>query len=116
MMRVHIEAATSSTTVAGSRPPYLDGAKRSCTMPFMAFPDLRATIETRPWMGRRRVLRHRVNRERPWLHHQSLPDPDAPRPGRPHVPGWVLLAEMLETCASIDDVGRMRLRREGALR
>ncbi len=45
-----------------------------------------------------------VNRERLWLHHQSLPNPDAPRPGRPHVPGWVLLADMLETCASIGDV------------
>jgi hypothetical protein len=45
-----------------------------------------------------------VNRERLWLHHQSLPNPDAPRPGQPHLPGWVLLADMLETCASIGDV------------
>ena len=45
-----------------------------------------------------------INRERLWLHHQSLPSPDAPRRGRPHVPGWVLLADMLETCASIEDV------------
>ncbi len=45
-----------------------------------------------------------VNRERLWLHHQSLPNPDAPRPGRPHVPGWVLLADMLETCTSIGDI------------
>ena len=45
-----------------------------------------------------------VNRERLWLHHQSLPNPDAPRPGRPHMPGWVLLADMLETCGSIGDV------------
>jgi hypothetical protein len=45
-----------------------------------------------------------INRERLWLHHQALPNPDAPRPGRPHVPGWVLLADMLETCASIGDV------------
>ncbi len=45
-----------------------------------------------------------INRERLWLHHQSLPSPDAPRPGRPQLPGWVLLAEMLETCASIGEV------------
>lgn len=45
-----------------------------------------------------------VNRERLWLHHQALPNPDAPRPGRPRLPGWVLLADMLETCTSIGDV------------
>jgi steroid delta-isomerase-like uncharacterized protein len=31
--------------MAGSRPPYLEGAKRSFTMLFTAFPDLRATIQ-----------------------------------------------------------------------
>lgn len=45
-----------------------------------------------------------VNRERLWLHHQYLPSPDAPRPGRPRMPGWALLSDMLETCASIDEV------------
>jgi hypothetical protein len=45
-----------------------------------------------------------VNRERLWLHHQSLSTPDLPRPGRPHLPGWVLLTDMLETCSTIDDV------------
>ena len=45
-----------------------------------------------------------VNRERLWLHHQFLPTPDLPRPGRPHMPGWVLLTDMLETCSTIGDV------------
>ena len=37
-----------------------------------------------------------VNRERLWLHHHALTASDAPRPGRPHMSGWVLLSEMLE--------------------
>jgi hypothetical protein len=45
-----------------------------------------------------------VNRERLWLHHQALTTADAPRPGRPHMAGWVLLTDMLETCATIADV------------
>lgn len=45
-----------------------------------------------------------VNRERLWLHHQALTTSDAPRPGRPHMPGWVLLTEMLETCSTIAEV------------
>jgi len=45
-----------------------------------------------------------VNRERLWLHHQSLQTSDVPRAGRPHLPGWVLLTEMLETCSTIGDV------------
>ena len=45
-----------------------------------------------------------VNRDRLWLHHQALPTSDAPRPGRPHLSGWVLLTDMLETCSTIGDV------------
>lgn len=45
-----------------------------------------------------------VNRERLWLHHQALATSDAPGPGHPHVSGWVLLTDMLETCATITEV------------
>ncbi len=45
-----------------------------------------------------------VNRERLWLHHQALTVSDAPHPERPHLAGWVLLTEMLETCATIGEV------------
>jgi hypothetical protein len=45
-----------------------------------------------------------VNRERLWLHHQALTVSDAPRPGRPRMPSWVLLTDMLETCATIAQV------------
>jgi hypothetical protein len=45
-----------------------------------------------------------VNRERLWLHHQSLDVDDAPRAGRPHLPGWVLLPDLLETCSTIGEV------------
>jgi hypothetical protein len=45
-----------------------------------------------------------VNRERLWLHHQALTASDSPRPGRPHLPSWVLLTEMLETCSTIGEV------------
>ena len=45
-----------------------------------------------------------VNRDRLWLHHQALPTSDAPRAERPHLPGWVLLIDMLETCSTIGEV------------
>jgi hypothetical protein len=45
-----------------------------------------------------------VNRDRLWLHHQALPTSDAPRPERPHLSGWVLLTDMLETCSTIGEV------------
>ena len=45
-----------------------------------------------------------INRERLWLHHQALTVSDTPRRTRPHVPGWVLLTDLLETCATIADV------------
>jgi hypothetical protein len=45
-----------------------------------------------------------INRDQLWLHHQALATTDRPRPGRPRMPGWVLLTDMLETCSSIADV------------
>jgi len=45
-----------------------------------------------------------VNRDRLWLHHQALQASDAPRPDRPHLSGWILLTDMLETCSTIGDV------------
>jgi hypothetical protein len=47
-----------------------------------------------------------VNRERLWLHHHALATSDGARPGRPHMSGWVLLTEMLETCSTIAQVER----------
>ena len=47
-----------------------------------------------------------VNRDRLWLHHHALATSDRPRPGRPHMSGWVLLTEMLETCSTIAQVER----------
>lgn len=48
-----------------------------------------------------------INRERLWLHHNYLPAWDAPRTGRPHLPGYVLLTEALETCSTMDEVERL---------
>lgn len=45
-----------------------------------------------------------VNRDRLWLHNQALETSDAPRPDRPHLTGWALITDMLETCSTIDDV------------
>ena len=45
-----------------------------------------------------------INQERLWIHHNYLPVWDAPRMGRPHLPGYVLLTEALETCSTIKEV------------
>jgi hypothetical protein len=45
-----------------------------------------------------------LNARRLWMHHQQLVTADAPRPGRPHLHGWILLTELLETCATIAEV------------
>jgi hypothetical protein len=45
-----------------------------------------------------------INRDRLWLHHQALFVSDELRPGRPHMPSWVLLTDMLETCSTIGEV------------
>jgi hypothetical protein len=49
-----------------------------------------------------------LNRDRLWLHHHALSTSDAPRDGRRHMHGWVLLTDMLETCSTILEVeGRL---------
>ena len=45
-----------------------------------------------------------INREKLWLHYNWLPVWDKPDPGRPHVPGYVLLTEALEVCRTLKDV------------
>jgi hypothetical protein len=45
-----------------------------------------------------------INRERLWLHHQALTVSDQPRPCQPHMSGWALMTDMLETCSAIDEV------------
>jgi hypothetical protein len=48
-----------------------------------------------------------VNRDKLWLHYNFLPVWDSPRPGKPHVPGYIFLTEALETCRTIRDVEDM---------
>jgi hypothetical protein len=45
-----------------------------------------------------------VNKERLWLHYNFLPVWDEPEPGKPHLPGYVLLMEALEVCRTLADV------------
>lgn len=45
-----------------------------------------------------------INREKLWLHYNYLTAWDEPRPGRPHLPGYVLLPEALEVCRTLGDV------------
>jgi len=45
-----------------------------------------------------------LNRERLWLHHQAIPCPDGPRPGRLHLPSFVVLTDLLETCSTLKQV------------
>lgn len=45
-----------------------------------------------------------INKDKLWLHYNYLPVWDEPRPGKPHVPGYVFLAEALEVCRTLDDV------------
>jgi len=45
-----------------------------------------------------------INREKLWLHYNWLPVWDAPEPGKPHFPGYVLLTEALEVCRTLEDV------------
>ena len=42
-----------------------------------------------------------INKEKLWLHYNWLPVWDVPGGDKPHLPGYVLLPEMLETCASL---------------
>jgi hypothetical protein len=48
-----------------------------------------------------------VNKEQLWLHYNFLSVWDQPTPGKPHVPGYVFLAEALERCRTIQDVEAM---------
>ena len=45
-----------------------------------------------------------INREKLWLHYNGLSVWDKPEPGRPHLPGYVLLTEALEVCRTLEDV------------
>jgi hypothetical protein len=45
-----------------------------------------------------------INKEKLWLHYNFLPVWDEPGAGKPHAPGYVLLAEALEVCRTVDDV------------
>jgi hypothetical protein len=45
-----------------------------------------------------------INQERLWLHYNFLLAYDSPKPGRPHLPAYVLLTDMLETCATLGEV------------
>jgi hypothetical protein len=45
-----------------------------------------------------------INKDKLWLHYNYLPVWDEPRSGRPHLPGYVFLAEALEVCHTLGDV------------
>lgn len=45
-----------------------------------------------------------LNARRLWMHHQALVTADSPRPGRPQLHGWIVLTDLLETCATIAEV------------
>ncbi|NJD60344.1 MAG: hypothetical protein FIA98_13205 [Anaerolineae bacterium] len=45
-----------------------------------------------------------INQERLWLHYNFLLAEDKPRVGKPHMPAFVLLTDMLETCETLMDV------------
>jgi len=45
-----------------------------------------------------------INKEQLWIHANALPNSDTPRTNRAHFPGYVILTEALETCATIRDV------------
>jgi hypothetical protein len=58
-----------------------------------------------------------INKERLWLHYNSLSAWDEPRPERPHVPPYVFLTEALELCHTIGDVEALlnRTDRDGGM-
>ena len=45
-----------------------------------------------------------INKDKLWLHYNYLDVWDEPEPGKPHVPGYVLLTEALEVCRTLSDV------------
>jgi hypothetical protein len=50
-----------------------------------------------------------INQEGLWLHYNWLPAQDALTAGQPHLPGYVLLQEALETCRTLQDLERLLL-------
>jgi hypothetical protein len=58
-----------------------------------------------------------INRERLWLHYNYLPVRDAPVAGKPHLPGYALMVEALETCRTLRDVEALldRVQRDGGM-
>jgi hypothetical protein len=81
-------------------------------LPFLSIDAFRSVVATFRdafphsviWYNTSEVLLLGINGDRLWLHHQALSTSDGPRPGRPHMPGWVLLTDMLETCSTILEV------------
>jgi hypothetical protein len=45
-----------------------------------------------------------INLEQLWLHYNYLPVWDAPAADRPHLPGYALMVEALETCRTLQDL------------
>ncbi len=58
-----------------------------------------------------------VNREKLWLHYNYLPASDALIPSQPHLPGYVLLQEALETCRNLQDLEKylLQVQRDGGM-
>lgn len=50
-----------------------------------------------------------INREKLWLHYNWLPAWDELTSGQPHLPGYVLLQEALETCRNLQDLEKLLL-------
>jgi hypothetical protein len=58
-----------------------------------------------------------INHKKLWLHYNYLPVWDSPRTDQPHLPGYVLLTEALETCSTIAEVEELlkRYDRDGGM-
>ena len=58
-----------------------------------------------------------INREKLWLHYNWLPASDRLNPALPHLPGYVLLQEALETCCNLQDLEKLLLQvqRDGGM-
>ena len=58
-----------------------------------------------------------INREKLWLHYNWLPAEDALDTSRPHLPGFVLLQEALETCRNLHDLEKylLQVQRDGGM-
>ena len=58
-----------------------------------------------------------INREKLWLHYNWLPASDRLNPALPHLPGYVLLQEALETCRTLQDLEKylLQVQRDGGM-